>query len=317
MNRWFAIIMVLFLFCMPNPVAGGNGVVILDVNKDKLYAHVDYLTRIEGYRHFANIKGLNQCAQYIYNAFTATQGRAAYQTFVANESSYHNVICRMGPENGPRIVVGAHYDTAGMQPGADDNASAVAGLLELVRILAPHQDQLAYGLEAVAYCLEEPPFFYTQHMGSRHHAKALHSQKVEVKEMICLEMIGYFSDAPNSQKFPLPFMRWFYPTTGNFIAVVSNMKNWSLVQQVKKDMQAGSALDVQSLNAPTFIFGVHLSDHSSYWKYGFPAVMITDTAFNRNPNYHQRSDTIDTLDFDRMAQVVKAVAHHILQQQKR
>lgn len=148
-------------------------------------------------------------------------------------------------------------------------------------------------------------------------AKALRRQKAKVKEMICLEMIGYFSDEPNSQKFPLSFMRWFYPSTGNFIAVVSNLTNWSLVQQVKTDMRAGGDLDVQSLNAPTFLFGVHLSDHSSYWKYGYPAVMITDTAFNRNPNYHQRSDTIETLDFDKMAQVVKAVAHHILQQQKR
>lgn len=317
MRYQLCFLMTLLIVSLPQTVADDQGEKRLKVDKDKLHQHVAFLTRIEGYRHHTNYKGLEQSAHYIQTAFATSQGRTSTQAFEVNGHTYQNIICRMGPEKGPRIVIGAHYDVAGMQPGADDNASAVAGLIELVRMMDLQRGQLNYGLEAVAYCLEEPPFFYTDHMGSRHHAKALRRQTVQVKEMICLEMIGYFSDADKSQKYPLPIMRWFYPDAGNFIGVVSNLKNWSLVQQAKKDMRAGSDLDVQTLNAPTFLFGVHLSDHSSYWKYGYPALMITDTAFNRNPNYHQPSDTIETLNFDKMAQVVRAVAFHILEQQKR
>jgi hypothetical protein len=115
----------------------------------------------------------------------------------------------------------------------------------------------------------------------------------------------------------MPFMRWFYPTRANFIAVVSNLRNWRLVRQVQRDMQMGTSMEVCKLSAPRIVPGVGLSDHSSYWKFGFPAVMITDTAFYRNPNYHQSSDTIETLDFEKMSEVVHAIIAHLLAQQKR
>lgn len=131
--------------------------------------------------------------------------------------------------------------------------------------------------------------------------------------MICLEMIGYFSDRPNSQKFPLFFLRWFYPDKGNFIAVAGKWGQGSLVKKVKKSLAAPSQVPVESLTAMSFLPGVSFSDHQSYWKFDYPAVMITDTAFYRNKNYHKPSDTADTLDYDRMAEVVKGLYWTIIQ----
>jgi hypothetical protein len=289
----------------------------MHVRTDNLYRHVQFLTSIAGYRHYGNLPGLQRCVDYIRSEFEIANGRIVLQDFEVQGRTYQNVICSLGPADRPRIIVGAHYDVCGPQPGADDNASAVAGLLELARLMGAHGDKLAYRLDFVAYCLEEPPFFRTSHMGSYVHARSLRDKNAVVKEMLCLEMIGFFSDQENSQSFPLPMMRWFYPTRANFIAVVSNLRNWPLVRQVQKDMQMGADIEVCKLSAPALVPGVGLSDHRSYWKFGFPAVMITDTAFYRNPNYHQSSDTIETLDFNKMAQVVQAIVAHLTAQQQR
>ena len=131
--------------------------------------------------------------------------------------------------------------------------------------------------------------------------------------MIGLEMIGYFSDRPNSQKYPLFFFRWFYPDKGNFIAVVGKWGQGSLVKKVNKSLAALSQVPVESLTAMSFIPGVSFSDHQSYWQFNYPVVMITDSAFYRNKNYHKPSDTADTLDFDRMAEVIKGLYWAIIQ----
>ena len=289
----------------------------MHVSMDNLYRHVEFLTSITGYRHYANISGLLRCVDYIRYEFAVPNGWITLQDFQVQGKTYQNIICSMGPADGLRIIVGAHYDVCGLQPGADDNASAVAGLLEIARLMGANADRLRYRLDFVAYCLEEPPFFGSSHMGSYVHARSLRNQKASVKEMLCLEMIGFFSEHENSQTFPLPIMRWFYPTRANFIAVVSNLRNWSLVRQVQHDMQMGTDIKVCKLSAPAIVPGIGLSDHSSYWKFGFPAAMITDTAFYRNPNYHQSSDTIETLDFEKMSQVVNAIVAHLMAQQQR
>jgi hypothetical protein len=205
----------------------------------------------------------------------------------------------------PYVVVGAHYDTAGPLPGADDNASGVAGLLELARALgaAPPEGRV----DLVAYTLEEPPFFMTPRMGSAVHAASLRREGIEVRAMISLEMIGYFTDAPNSQTFPLGILRFFYPRTGNFIAVVGKLGQGSTLRRIKQAMRAASDLPVESINAPTWIPGVDFSDHRSYWMAGYPAAMITDTAFYRNDRYHTVQDTPESLDYSRMAKVVEGV----------
>jgi Zn-dependent M28 family amino/carboxypeptidase len=144
-------------------------------------------------------------------------------------------------------------------------------------------------------------------MGSAFHAAALKRQGIPLRAMIALEMIGYFTDAPDSQGFPLPGMKRLYPTRGNFITVAGKLGQGALVRQVKKAMRSASPLGVEAISAPPSLPGVSLSDHRNYWEAGYPAVMITDTAFYRNDNYHTESDTPETLDYKRMAMVVQGL----------
>ena len=218
---------------------------------------------------------------------------------------FYNVVVEFGPGTGQPIIIGAHYDSFDGLPGADDNASGVAGLLELARMLAG--TPLQSPVHLVAYALEEPPHYRTPYMGSMQHAANLHGKKQAPAFMISLEMIGYFDTKPGSQTYPLALMDAIYPKHGDFIAVVGNMKSLLLTRRFKKAMLAYARLPVYSINAPSSLVGVDFSDHASYWAYGFPAIMITDTAFYRNQAYHTSQDTPDRLNYTRMAQVVEAV----------
>ncbi len=266
-----------------------------------LRAHVRMLSEElvpRSWRHRAN---LERAADYIAASLRKSGGRVEAHPFDAGGQTYNNILAAFGPDREPWIVVGAHYDVAGDGPGADDNASAVAGLLELGRLLG--SQPLTRRVLLAAYCLEEPPFFGTSQMGSAVHARLLKQSGHEVELMICLEMIGYFSDQPGSQGFPFPLLRLFYPTTGNFIMVVDRMIS-SHGPRIRDAMQSAAPLPVYSINAPAFLWGIGLSDHRSFWKNGFDAVMITDTAFYRNRAYHTAADTADRLDYTRMARVV-------------
>jgi Zn-dependent M28 family amino/carboxypeptidase len=190
-------------------------------------------------------------------------------------------------------------------PAADDNASGVAGLVELAAMFGRQAPGCT--LELVAYCTEEPPFFATPDMGSVHHARLLKSSGAEVRGVIVLETIGFFSDEAGSQQYPSVLLRLFYPSTGDYIGIVGNMGHTWLVRQVKRAMRAATDLPVRSINAPSFVPGVDFSDHRSYWDAGFQAVMVTDTAFYRNRAYHTWGDTPDRLDYRRMAKVVVGV----------
>ena len=209
------------------------------------------------------------------------------------------------------MVVAAHYDVHGNQPGADDNGSGVAGLLELARLIQATKPAVDYTIEFLACPLEERSFlkepFRSRHLGSLMYAKHLSGTGATVKAMISLEMIGYFTDKPKSQRYPLFFFRWFYPDKGNYIAVVGKWGQGSLVNRVRKAMAKGANLPVESVSAPSFVPGIDFSDHQSFWRAGFPALMVTDTAFYRNPNYHKATDRMETLDFEKMAEVVKGV----------
>ena len=248
---------------------------------------------------------LDRAAAYIHARLAETNCRVSEQPFEISGNTYRNVICSLGPQSLRRIVVGAHYDSYHEYPAADDNASGVAGLIELARLLA--QTRLPMQIDLVAYTLEEPPYFGTPHMGSVMHAQSLRQDGVSVKAMLSLEMIGYFSDAPESQSFPVSLLRAFYPSQGNFIAVVGSLAEGHLARRVKRAMTEASSLPVYSINAPRFVPGVDFSDHLSYWKAGFEALMITDTAFYRNHNYHTANDTPEKLDYRRMAMVVAGV----------
>lgn len=275
------------------------------VDPSRLEAHVRKLSTEFGPRDFSHPENLNQVAAYIKNELSQTGAFVGEQVYRVRGQYYRNVIAHIGPETEERIIVGAHYDTAGPLPGADDNASGVAGLIELARLLV--RQQLKVRVELVAFSTEEPPYFGTTGMGSYVHAESLRQQNVRVRAMFSLEMIGYFSDAPGSQHFPIGLLNVFYPSTGNYIAVVGRLTDGLLVRRTKAVMRNAAPLPVYSINAPQFIPGVDFSDQRNYWHVGYDAVMITDTAFYRNRNYHTAEDTAEKLDYKRMAMVVEGV----------
>ena len=237
-----------------------------DISIENLENTVRYLTTLRPVRSYIHVESMNKSAAYISKKFSEYGLSTTEQVFTARGKSYVNVIASVGPQEGMRVIIGAHYDVCGEQPGADDNASGVAGLLEIARFAKKHEAELPYRTDFVAYALEEPPFFRTRNMGSYVHAKSLHDGNVKVKGMICLEMLGYFTDAEKSQSYPLPFMGLFYPSKGNFIGVVGNFGSSSLIKQVKTHMKATS-VKVETLKAPFLVIGVDFSDHRNYWKF--------------------------------------------------
>jgi len=162
-------------------------------------------------------------------------------------------------------------------------------------------------VQFAAFALEEPPFFYTRHMGSYEYAKGLYEKQMDVDGMICLESIGYFTDKPESQFFPLSFLRWRYPDRGDFIVFVSNIHSKGFLKRIKNAFKKGTDLPVESISTLSIIPGIDFSDHRSFWKFGYNALMVTDTAFYRNPNYHTIGDVPETLDYERIAKVVSGI----------
>ena len=290
------------------------------VDPARLQAHVKKLS-VDFYpRSGDQIAKLNQAADYIAAELKAAGAVVSFQNIVIEGATYRNVIARFGPATGPLMVIGAHYDSHGVPgralnpqgyapdthtPGADDNASGVAGLIELARLLAAYP--AAGYIELVAYTLEEPPYYRTEDMGSVHHAQALRASGREVSLMLSLETIGYFNDASGSQSYPAPGMRHLYSDTGNFIALVNKFGDFGATRAVKAIMAGATDLPVYSINAPGAVPGIDFSDHRSYWDAGMPAMMVTDTAFMRNQAYHEAGDTWDRLDYVRMAKVVQGV----------
>ena len=281
------------------------------VDAARLEAHVRMLAETLAPRDEGHPENLDRAAAYLRREFERAGAVAVSdQPFESRGRTYRNVIASFGPRTKELIVVGAHYDTAGPLPGADDNASGVAGLIELAYLLG--RTPPAARVELVAYTLEEPPYFRSASMGSAVHASSLRAQGFAVRVMLSLEMIGYFSDQPDSQHYPVSLLKAFYPSRGNFISIVGKMDQGRTMRRVKKAMAGASPLPVYSINAPRAIPGVDFSDHLNYWNEGYDALMITDTAFYRNPNYHTFADTPDTLDYKRMALVVGGVYAAVL-----
>jgi hypothetical protein len=298
---------VILAIAITQPVFGNRPLRtdIPSIKPSRLKEHVKILAEEMFPRDSEHPQNLDRVASYISDRFVEAHGLVVRQPFIVNGKTYQNVIAGFGPQIGERIIVGAHYDVAGELPGSDDNASAVAGLLELAVLLG--SAPLDTRVDLVAFTLEEPPYFNTEYMGSAVHAYSLKTQNVAVRIMISLEMIGFFTDVPNSQRLPLPLMDLLYPTKGNFVAVIGKIGQGNVVRRVKKGMQTGSALPVYSFNAPAIMLGINLSDHINYWNQGYAAVMVTDTAFMRNFRYHTAEDKPDTLDYERMAMTVQGV----------
>jgi hypothetical protein len=281
-----------------------------------LRQHLTVLCDEIGPRSMRQPEALARAARYVEEQFTACGYRVVPQEYAWRGGTFRNLTVELPGESRPGevVVFGAHYDTVPQTPGADDNASAVAALLELARLCHGRLGRdlrPARTVRFVAFTLEESPAFFTPYQGSRVYARALRQQRVKVAGMVALEMLGYYSDEPNSQRFPLFPLRWIYPTTGNFIGVVGNLRSAVLARQVALAMRAGTDLPVEALAAPALVPGLGLSDHVSFWLNGYRAVMVTDTAFYRNANYHRPTGRPETLDFGRMAQCVQGLCRAV------
>jgi Zn-dependent M28 family amino/carboxypeptidase len=278
---------------------------------------VTKLSREIGIRSYQDLDRLAKTVKYLLEEFTALGFQPTTQSFEFTGRTYQNVIAELKGTRSPEqvLVVGAHYDTVRTTPGADDNASGVAGLLGLAKLLAGRP--LEKTVRLVAFALEEPPTYRTRNMGSYHYAAGLKKASEKVDGMICLEMIGFFCDHPGSQHYPIPFMKLRYPRTGNFIAMVGNRKSRNFTMQMADGFRKETDLPLVTLNAPAIVVGIDFSDHWSFGKFGYPAFMVTDTAFYRNLNYHSPSDLPDTLDYSRMAQVVEGLRAAIEEWAKR
>jgi len=274
-------------------------------NENQILKHLEVLCTSTDYRNYQNIDALNTIAEYIHGELSNYCDTVYYHSFKVNGRTYKNVIGRIGNQNKNKLVIGAHYDVAGNQQGADDNASGVVGLLELARLLG--KEKLSRPVEFVAFTLEEPPFFGTDNMGSYVYAKALHDKKEAIYGMLCLEMIGYFSEEQNSQTYPVKSMAKHYGTTGNFIAVVQKEGQEGFAASFADEMQKQELVKAVSIVAPKSVVGVDFSDHANFWTFGYNAVMVTNTAFYRNNNYHTKSDTIETLNIKKMSDVISQI----------
>lgn len=302
---------------MRNPVFGKAEVTTSHVNVDaaRLETHVRYLAGLQPNRSFMNTDSLAKAEKYIVDQFKGIGfANVELQDVFADGKTYHNVIVRTGDEKAKDlIVIGAHYDTAGENnPGADDNASGVAALLELARVFKSENPELKYPVEFVAYTLEEPPFFGGKEMGSVYHADRLKERGQNVVLMLSLETLGYFSNKLFSQGFSIPLLYGFYPWAGNFIGIVGAPADRAIQAQFKAAMNANTNVSTLSITAPAIVPGIDYSDHRSYWAHDWPAFMITDTAFLRNDQYHEAGDAPERLDYSKMAEVVRGLYGGIL-----
>ena len=209
-------------------------------------------------------------------------------------------------------ILGAHFDTVPGTPGADDNASGVAVLLEVARLARTPAPPRPWAF--IGFTCEEPPAFSTPAMGSRVYARQARQQNAKIRGMLCLEMVGYYSQEPHSQSLPLPLRLMGYPTTGNFIGLVSDRRSRPLMVRLEAAVKGGCRLPAVTLSVPLgghLLPEVRLSDHASFWDEGYPAIMLTDTAFMRNPNYHGDGDVMALLDLDAMTELTLGLANFV------
>lgn len=250
---------------------------------------------------------LREAAGYVRAELAALGYTVAAQSYRTHGEDCSNLEVSIQGSARPTqiILVGAHYDTVQGSPGADDNASGVAGLIELARLLRGRP--LARTVKLVAFVNEEAPFFYFGEMGSRVYAREARRRGDDIRLMLSLEMLGCYSDAPGSQGYP-PLLRWFYPNRGNFIGFVSNLGSRRGLREVVDAFKAHSDFPAEHLAAPSLVPGIAWSDHLSFWRAGYRALMVTDTAFYRYAHYHRASDTPEKVCYPEMARVVGGLA---------
>lgn len=272
----------------------------------RLRADVATLAGTIGERNTLRHDQLQQAAAFIGDSLRSMGYEVREESYPVGGKPVANIVTELPGARRPDeiVLVGAHYDSVPDCPGANDNASGVAALLELARQF--RETRPGRTLRFVAFVNEEPPFFQTPLMGSRVHATSAKQRGEKIVAMLSLETIGYYSDAPGSQHYPPPFSL-FYPDSGNFIAFVGNLASRSLLHTAIETFRDTTPFPSEGLAAPEFITGISWSDHWAFWQEGYPGIMITDTAPYRYPHYHEPTDTPDRLDYGRMARVVAGV----------
>ena len=293
----------------------------VEETRERLQQHVRELTVTIGERSVFHPKNLKRTESYIESTWRDMGLPVTLDTYEYQGFTVANVIATVdfGERPSRFLVVGAHYDSVMGTVGADDNASAVAVLLETARWLAALRGKAALDLRVtfVAFALEEPPAFATRYMGSRVYAKRAKQTGERIDGMICLEMVGYTCKQPGCQRYPLPLMFRKYPREGNFIGVVGNFGSRAFTRSIAQIFRRNADLPVVTLTVPFsgwLLPSVRLSDHSPFWDQGYHAVMVTDTAFFRNPYYHSAADTMDKLDFHFMAELVESLVMFLVNQ---
>ena len=271
----------------------------------RLKHHVYKLSHEIGQRNIFKYANLNEAAEYVTEQFESYGYEPEFQSYTARGKIFKNIIVtKPGDEKlGETLVLGAHYDSHN-NPGADDNASAVAGLLEIARNF--RNKRHARTIKFIAFANEEPPFFKTKNMGSRVYTKMAKEKGENIIGAIVLELIGYYSNISGSQHYP-PVFNFFYPSAGNFIGVCGNLKSKEFAKGIVSSFKTGTDFPIEWIVGPSILIGIDYSDNWSFWKEGYPAVMVTDTAFYRNPNYHKVTDTYETLNYESIARVVKGL----------
>ena len=257
-----------------------------------------------GERNREHPQALIQAENWIAAELAAAGYSVVREEFTDREHRFANLVVERKGKTDEIVVVGAHYDAAPGTPAANDNGSGTAALLALARRLEALEPTKT--LRLVAYANEEPPHFQTNAMGSLVNARRAKERGDRIVAMLSLETIGYYRDEPGTQPYPFPFSA-FYPSEGNFLAVVGDTSSRALVHRVVATFRAKAAFPCEGIAAPDFVPGVDWSDHWSYWQQGWPAVMLTDTAVFRYPHYHEPTDTPDKIDYERLARVVTGI----------
>ena len=325
------VILILFfnLFVSGHPV--GNAVaaenerhspmIEIHETRENLKLHLKALTESIGERSVRTPRNLNKTVEYILSFYKEIGIKAWREPYNYEGFEVANVVAEIssGPTPVRRYVLGAHYDSVAGTVGADDNASAVAVQLETARYLKVMFDQKKMGLtvKLVSFALEEPPAYRTPYMGSRVYAKKARQEKEKIDGMICLEMVGYACYEPGCQNYPFPLGFFDYPESGNFIGIVGNFKSGDFSRALTGAFLKNDSLPVVKLTVPFngwIIPSVRLSDHASFWDQGYKAVMVTDTAFFRNPYYHTPADTMEKLDYRFMAELVESLVLFFISQ---
>ncbi len=281
--------------------------------REELRADVQKLAGEIGERNMRHYPQLNAAADFIENSFSLAGLHPRRDSYELHGLACHNIEAEIPGTHPEIILIGAHYDSVFGSPGANDNGSGVAAMLALARRFANRQPerrltQTPYRtLRFVAFVNEEPPYFLSGEMGSLVYARRCKERGEKISAMISLETIGYFSDAPNSQVYPSRALGAFYPKVGNFIGFVSNVHSRTLLRRAIALFREHAKIPSEGAALPWFIPGVSWSDQWSFWKNGYPGIMVTDTAPFRYPYYHSADDTPDKLDYDRFALVVSGM----------